>query len=117
MAGAKIKKVRKSIQNKELTQEEALDYFSRMAVYDEAISEREKQVKNLKRELKKFENVKGVANGIKGSLREIYSANEKARQSRFDVWVQLIVRLRNQYTVGGGYTKRSFRQEVQTYLK
>ena len=57
MAGAKIKKVRNSIQNKELTQEEALEYFSRMDKYDKAISEREKQVKNLKRELKKFENV------------------------------------------------------------
>ena len=117
MAGVGVKKVRKSIQNKELTQEEALEYFARMAVYDEAISEREKQVKNLKRELKKCKGVKGLENGIKGSLQEIYSANEKARKSKFDIWVELIVRLRNQYTVGGGYTKRSFLQEVQTYLK
>ena len=129
MAEAKIKKVRNSIQNKELTQEEALDYFSKMATYDEVITKRErgdvttngvilkKGIKHLQKDLKDPTIDTQKKQRMTGQLNELYNLNEKARRAKFNVWVQLIVRLRNQYTVGGGYTKRSFRQEVQTYLK
>ena len=129
MAGVGVKKVRKSIQNKELTQEEALEYFARMAVYDEAISERErgevtkngailkKGIKHLQKDLKDPTIDTQEKQKINSTLRQLYNLNERARRAKFNVWVELIVRLRNQYTVGGGYTKRSFRKEVQTYLK
>lgn len=113
---SKKKTVRNSIQNKELTQEDALEYLARMAEFDEAISQREEQVKNLKKALRIDEKKKGIQSGMRSHLKEIYSANKKARKAKFDVFVDLIVRLRNQYTIDGRYTKRHFRKEVRTYL-
>ena len=113
----KKKTARKSIQNQALTEEEVLEVFLDMEEYKKAIQGQKKSIKDLELKCKHFAKNTQEQQRLTNEIYELMRLNRKATRSRFELFLKLIVRLRNQFTKKGSYTKHNFLQEVVQYLE
>jgi len=116
MASKMKANTKKSIQNQTLTEEEMLETFTEMERYQDAIQERKNSIKNLQTQIEYFAKNSQEQLHLTREMESLINLNMKATKSRFELFLKLIVRVRNQYTVKGSYTKRHFLVEAKKYL-
>jgi D-mannonate dehydratase len=109
------KSSKKSIQNKQLTHEEIMgtlaemeDFMSKVRKHDAAIIEAENRFEH-------FAKNDQERRKIRASIEELTALKRKAQRNRFELFLKLIVRVRNQSTKKGSYTKANFLSEVSQY--
>lgn len=107
---------KKSVQNQKLTDEEVMKCFLAMEHYQNKINERKTEIAKLHIQFEHFAKNTQEQRRLMGEISERIRLNEKAKKSRFELFLKLIVRLRNQFTKKGTYTKRHFLVEVKRYL-
>lgn len=117
MRSEKKKSSKKSIQNQALTEEEVLKVFLDMETFKDKIQGQKKGIKNLELKCNYFAKNTQEQQKLTKEVNDLVRTNRNATKSRFELFLKLIVRTRNQYTKTGSYTKRHFLQEVIQYLE
>jgi mannose-6-phosphate isomerase class I len=107
---------KKSVQNQQLTDEEMMECFLAMEKIQKTINGRKTAIANLHIQFEHFAKHSQEQRRLMGEISELIRLNEKAKKTRFELFLKLIVRLRNQFTKKGTYTKRNFLVEVKRYL-
>ena len=114
-SGTKTKSSRKSIQNTQLTHEEILDTLTKMDSHRETIRKHDAKISVLENDFAFKAKNDQEKRKIRQDIDALATLKRKAQKTRFELFLKLIVRVRNQSTKTGSYTKSNFLAEVSQY--
>ncbi len=114
-SGTKTKSSRKSIQNTQLTHDEILDTLAKMESHKETIGKHDARISILENDFAFKAKNDQEKRKIRQDIDALATLKRKAQKTRFELFLKLIVRVRNQSTKTGSYTKSNFLAEVTQY--
>jgi hypothetical protein len=114
-SGTKTKSSRKSIQNKQLTHDEILDTLAKMEGHMETIRRHDARISILENDFAFKAKNDQEKRKLRSDIEDLVNQKRKAQKTRFELFLKLIVRVRNQTTKRGSYTKSNFLAEVTQY--
>ena len=115
MAAAKKASGKKSIQNKQLTMDEILETLAKMEDQMTTIKKQDIKISNLENDFAFKARNDQEKRKVRDEIDELVGQKRKAQKNRFELFLKLIVRVRNQSSKKGSYTKSNFLAEVNQY--
>ena len=114
-SGTKTKSSRKSIQNTQLTHDEILDTLTKMDSHRETIGKHDARIGIAENQIAFVAKNDQEKRKLRSEIEDLTKQKRKAQKTRFELFLKLIVRVRNQSTKTGSYTKSNFLAEVSQY--
>ena len=114
-SSTKTKSSCKSIQNTQLTHDEILDTLAKMEGHMETIKKHDARIGIAENQIAFVAKNDQEKRKLRSEIEDLTKQKRKAQKTRFELFLKLIVRVRNQSTKTGSYTKSNFLAEVSQY--